>query len=408
MKDKNKKLDLGKIIITIIFIYCIIFVIQKGINILKNISQICVIDEGSIKFEETAEAYILRDEILLKGENYKNGMIQIIPEGQRVAKDSAVFRYYSNGEEDLLNKIATLDDEINATIESSGLMIFSTDIKNLDVQIEKVVNSMYNLNDIEEIKSKKSELENYITKKTKITGDLSPADSRLKTLIEQRNNLEGQIGTGSEIIKAPAAGIVSYRIDDLEEILKTNDFNYLNRDFLEKLNIKLGSIIPTNTEKGKIINNFECYIACIINTEKASVAQIGDKVKLRLPSGEEIDATIVHITVEKDNNRVIVFRIIDKVEELIQYRKISVDIIWWSYTGLKISNSAILEDNDIAYVERNKAGYTDKIYVKIKRQNDTYSIVENYTNEELKELGISDEYISKRSLIKVYDEILIH
>ena len=408
MKDKNKNLDLGKIIITIIFIYCIIFVIQKGINILKNISQICVIDEGSIKFEETAEAYILRDEILLKGENYKNGMIQIIPEGQRVAKDSAVFRYYSNGEEDLLNKIATLDDEINATIESSGLMIFSTDIKNLDVQIEKVVNSMYNLNDIEEIKSKKSELENYITKKTKITGDLSPADSRLKTLIEQRNNLEGQIGTGSEIIKAPAAGIVSYRIDDLEEILKTNDFNYLNRDFLEKLNIKLGSIIPTNTEKGKIINNFECYIACIINTEKASVAQIGDKVKLRLPSGEEIDATIVHITVEKDNNRVIVFRIIDKVEELIQYRKISVDIIWWSYTGLKISNSAILEDNDIAYVERNKAGYTDKIYVKIKRQNDTYSIVENYTNEELKELGISDEYISKRSLIKVYDEILIH
>jgi len=408
LKDKNKKLDLGKIIITIIFIYCIIFVIQKGINILKNISQICVIDEGSIKFEETAEAYILRDEILLKGENYKNGMIQIIPEGQRVAKDSAVFRYYSNGEEDLLNKIATLDDEINATIESSGLMIFSTDIKNLDVQIEKVVNSMYNLNDIEEIKSKKSELENYITKKTKITGDLSPADSRLKTLIEQRNNLEGQIGTGSEIIKAPAAGIVSYRIDDLEEILKTNDFNYLNRDFLEKLNIKLGSIIPTNTEKGKIINNFECYIACIINTEKASVAQIGDKVKLRLPSGEEIDATIVHITVEKDNNRVIVFRIIDKVEELIQYRKISVDIIWWSYTGLKISNSAILEDNDIAYVERNKAGYTDKIYVKIKRQNDTYSIVENYTNEELKELGISDEYISKRSLIKVYDEILIH
>lgn len=408
MKDKNKKLDLGKIIITIIFIYCIIFVIQKGINILKNISQICVIDEGSIKFEETAEAYILRDEILLKGENYKNGMIQIIPEGQRVAKDSAVFRYYSNGEEDLLNKIATLDDEINATIESSGLMIFSTDIKNLDVQIEKVVNSMYNLNDIEEIKSKKSELENYITKKTKITGDLSPADSRLKTLIEQRNNLEGQIGTGSEIIKAPASGIVSYRIDDLEEILKTNDFNYLNRDFLEKLNIKLGSIIPTNTEKGKIINNFECYIACIINTEKASVAQIGDKVKLRLPSGEEIDATIVHITVEKDNNRVIVFRIIDKVEELIQYRKISVDIIWWSYTGLKISNSAILEDNDIAYVERNKAGYTDKIYVKIKRQNDTYSIVENYTNEELKELGISDEYISKRSLIKVYDEILIY
>jgi hypothetical protein len=75
---------------------------------------------------------------------------------------------------------------------------------------------------------------------------------------------------------------------------------------------------------------------------------------------------------------------------------------------LKVSNSAILEENDISYVERSKAGYTEKIYVEVLRQNDTYSIIENYTDEEMSELGFDSEYIKKRSELNVYDEILLH
>ena len=51
---------------------------------------------------------------------------------------------------------------------------------------------------------------------------------------------------------------------------------------------------------------------------------------------------------------------------------------------------------------------TEKIYVKVLRQNDTYSIVENYTDDELKELGFDIEYINKRQELNVYDEILLY
>ena len=46
--------------------------------------------------------------------------------------------------------------------------------------------------------------------------------------------------------------------------------------------------------------------------------------------------------------------------------------------------------------------------VKILRQNDTYSIVQNYTDEELEELGFSSEEISERQQLKLHDEIILH
>lgn len=195
---------------------------------------------------------------------------------------------------------------------------------------------------------------------------------------------------------------------DWKEFCGVNDFSYLSTEFLNSLETKSSAIITTNKEKGKVVNNFECYIACPINTEKGTISKIGDTVKIRFPSGEEVQATIKYIVEEEDDNRVIVFEIKENIEELIEYRKVNVDIIWWSYKGLKVSNSTILEENDISYVEKMKAGYAEKIYVKVLRQNDTYSVVENFEDEELVELGMDLESVKKRSKLNVYDEILIH
>ena len=86
---------------------------------------------------------------------------------------------------------------------------------------------------------------------------------------------------------------------------------------------------------------------------------------LRISEANQVDAIIQYIVQEEGDNRVIVFKITENVEDLTQYREIYVDVIWWSYSGLKISNSAILEENDLSYIERSKAGFSDKIYVKI-------------------------------------------
>ena len=68
-------------------------------------------------------------------------------------------------------------------------------------------------------------------------------------------------------------------------------------------------------------------------------------------------------------------------------------------------SNGIKEDVQIPYIIRKRIGYSDKIYVKIVRQTDKYSLVENYKGDELKELGLTDEDLKDRKLITLYDSI---
>ena len=56
----------------------------------------------------------------------------------------------------------------------------------------------------------------------------------------------------------------------------------------------------------------------------------------------------------------LVLKISNEIEELCNYRKISFDLIWWSYTGLKVPNQSIVEQDGLKYVVRNRAGYLSK------------------------------------------------
>lgn len=56
--------------------------------------------------------YIVREESVLSGENYKNGLVEIKAEGEKVSKGENVFRYYSDNEDSLKTEIAKLDVEI--------------------------------------------------------------------------------------------------------------------------------------------------------------------------------------------------------------------------------------------------------------------------------------------------------
>lgn len=404
---KKRKINLVKFISTIILTFFLIYFISDSKNLLKLPTQTFILEDGTLSYEESAVGYVIREEYILRGEEYKNGMIQIKSEGEKVAKGENVFRYYSNGEEELAKKINELDKQINEALKKSENSILTSDISNLDKQIEKVLNELYRQNDIEKINEYKKQIESYMNKKSQIAGEQSTAGSYIKQLIDERNRISEKVSQNAVNILSTESGVVSYRVDGLENILTIGDFNYLNSDLLNGFDMNVGAIIPQSTEEGKVINNFYSYIACSMNTENAMEAKEGKFVKLRFSDSKEVKAQIVKIN-EEDKNRVIVFKINEDIEQLVEYRKISFDIIWWEYSGWKVSNSALVEKDDFVYVKRKKANYIEEILVKVLRQNDTYSIVTNYDNEELEKLGYTVEEIENMKKIKIYDEILLH
>ena len=157
----------------------------------------------------------------------------------------------------------------------------------------------------------------------------------------------------------------------------------------------------------KIVNNYKCYIATVLESEEAQNIEVNKNVRLRVSNEDIIKAKIIYKQKENDKT-VIVFEINKNIENLIEYRKISIDVIWWEEQGLKIPKNTIYYDDGLAYVVRNRAGYLERILVKVIEKNDFYCIVNNYETEELSKLGLSTEEIARHKNINLYDEIIVN
>lgn len=396
-----------KIIINTVLIIILLYIVYTIYLLIKQPTEVFTVEEGNLYQEETDIGYVIRNEVVVKGENYRNGIMPIKSEGEKAGKDENIFRYYTSNEESLKQKIADLDDKIQEVM-LNDTSLFSSDMKLLENQIDEKVEDINQITDSTTLGEYKKEISDLVTKKAQIAGDLSPKGSYLNQLIEERKKYESQLNSGAEYVTAPMSGIVSYKVDGLEEVLTPDNFSSLSKEYLESLDLKTGKIVATSEECGKIIDNFSCYIATISSSEEAKKADVGQKVKIRLSNNKEISGEITNIIKEDEGDIVIILKIEDEIEELINYRKISFDLIWWDDSGLKVPNQAIAQVDDLNYVVRKRAGYLSKILVKVKNQGEKYSIVDSYTAEELKKLGFSNEEIANYKKISLYDEILLN
>ncbi len=407
IRKEKKKLNKKGITAIIIGIGIFIYLIYTIYLLIKQPTNVFTVEEGKLYQEEIAVGYVIRDEKVIKGENYKNGMEQIIAEGEKAGVNENVFRYYSANEDSLKQKIAELDTKIQEVMKSDT-SVFTSDMKLLERQIDEKIENISKITDVNQLSEYKKEIDKLVTKKAKTAGETSPRGSYLNQLIETRKTYENQLNSGAEYVKAPISGVVSYRVDGLEETLTPNSLETLTSEYLEKLELKTGKIVATNEECGKVINNFGCYIATISDSEEAKNAEAGDRLKVRLANNSEISAQIESVKHEENGKCIIILKVTEQIAELINYRKTTFDLIWWSASGLKVPNQAILEKDGLNYVVRNRAGYLSELLVKVKEKSENYSIVEPYSNEELKELGYSSKDITSYKKISLYDEILIN
>ena len=275
----------------------------------------------------------------------------------------------------------------------------------IETQIEEKIEELRKLNNTGEIAEYNKNINSLLEKKISTLGENTGATKELKQLIQQRNGINEQIRKSTKYLSAPISGIVSYKVDGLETELTTEDFTKYNSEYFRDLDLKTGQIVATSSEAGKVIDNFKYYLAVFMDSKEAMNTKVEKTVKIRLSTNDEIKAKIVHIN-EDENGRMLILEIDRLTEKLINYRKISFDIIWSSYSGLKVPNKAILKEKDgLSYVVRLRKGYATKLLVKVLSENENYSIVTTYNTEELTNLGLSEEEISNYKKIKLYDEI---
>lgn len=400
MKKGRKVIAIFTVIAVLIYVISVIYLL------IVHPTDTYIIKEGSLTEEDEATGYIIREEEIIKGEDYQNGIYAIASEGQRVAKGESIFRYYSDSETEIKTQISSLNYKIQELLEQEK-NITSADIKVIEKQIEEKIQNINTLTNYQEIVENKKNIDNLITKKINFIGDVTE-NNEIKKLINERKTCEERLKSGTEYQTATISGVVSYRVDGLEEKLSTDKFNELTEQYLNDLDLQTGKIVSTSNEYGKVIDNFKCYMAITMNSKNAMAAEVGDSVELRISNNEEYKAKIIQIN-EESGKRTIIFEMSNMSEYLINHRKVAVDVIWWDVSGLKVPKQALIQENGLYYVMKNKSGDQTKILVKVEKQTDKFAIIEAYTNKELQEeLGYTATEIKNYKKISNYDEIIFN
>lgn len=412
MEEENfetKKFNFKKgIIFAVLFLLIISYGIYQAYQLIKNPTNTVTVLEGKVYMKESTHGYIIRDEIVQKGNNYKNGIEEVKTEGEKIAKNDIIFRYYGENEDVLTGKIEDINSKIQKSLKNTiSELNNNKDIASIDKKIDNKIAEIENLRSMQDISEYKKDINTLLNKKLELISDLSKNDNELNDLISQKKQYEKELTSDGEYVTATESGIVSYRVDGLEEVLDIQDFSYLNSELLDSLNLKTGQIVSSSNDSAKVVNNYKCYIAFVSESNEADFASVGDNITIALSTGDEVPAKIVYLADENDN-KMVVAEITKCVDKLISYRKISIDIVWWSDSGLKVPNSALVEEDGLYFVVRNRVGYLNKIVVKVLRKNQNYSVVTNYTVEELKELGFDDEITQKMKKLKIYDDLILN
>jgi len=142
-KKASKKI-LFRLVLFILVVILIAYLIYNTVRLIMRPADTFVVEQGTLNMSETKDAYVIRNEVVLQGNNYKNGMEKVVAEGKRVAKGDSVFRYYVNGEETIKNEIAELDKQISEAQKNESI-IPTADVEILKRKIRETEEKIYKM-----------------------------------------------------------------------------------------------------------------------------------------------------------------------------------------------------------------------------------------------------------------------
>lgn len=391
-KDKKKELRISKISIALFF-FCII-AIAITMYIIYNKEERYLVKEGTIDHVTIGQGYIIKNETLIDIDATKV-LVPTVSEGSRVTKGNIIATYRNQEYQQYQERLRDIDENILEALKDVKIE-YSSEINNIEKQVLNSVIASKGITSMVNMQEQRVHINNLLSKKAALVGALSPEDAYVKQLIRDREQIEKQTKISTANIKATVSGLVSYTSDGLE--------NKLNLSTIDKFNYEDVKNIVNNdknitNDKIKITNNYEAYILVKASDIEDKYIKEGAKHTIKIIDSEIIiiEGIISRIVTTEEGSEVL-FKITNGIENLIENRVMEIEVVWTSFGGLIVPNSAILKDEKGTYVKILTRGDYIDIRVNVDRKNKEYSIVSNVTPK-----GKSKTYV-----LEMYDQVIVN
>lgn len=403
-KNKGRKIRRGSFIFLVFLIVYIPSMLHwiYGKSIDTDIIRI-----GTLEDSYNAVGYIIRDSDMYKSP-FEGKYIPEAEEGERVPANYRIATVLKKSSIKLLEDM----EKINLKIieaqneKNENRSFFSEDLAKLEREIGKKVSLVIkesSMNSLAGVKQLERDINGIIQKKAMIIGDAGAPDAHTKLLIKEKEELQEQINTSTKDVISDAPGIVSYVVDEYEEILTPDGIDKLTPKFLDSIKTSHNPADIRNKDVAagksfaKVIRGNEFYIASVLDKKDANHFNVNDSVLLRINDFNlETNCSVAYKSEEMDGKIIIVVRVDRFISETSSHRKLNIDLVRNSHKGLKVPLKS-MRDIDLnkmtAKIVLVKANCATIREVKIEGKNDEYAIISSLNDDYGKGVSLYDTFV---------------
>ena len=311
-------------------------------------------DEDTIYDFVRAQGTVFRSEQLIEPVSASGVMVYNCADGDEVAMSEEVAAVYSDSTVSTVNnQLEQLQHELDSlTKAQTAKATRYTAVSNLSSEINdqagKIVDFVQD-GVVEGISDQKDELVSLLNRKKIALGQEESFEGRITELNAQISYLEQvkdqQRGVS---VESPAAGYFCKEVDGYEEVFTAEALEDITYEGYQQL---VSSQPQTVSDAvGKIVTTHVWYLGVDLDNTQAQKFELGDSVRLdfKFANGQTVTGEVVQIIPDNErSNTVVIFECKDVSDRMLKLRQQSVDIIFTTYSGLRVSSQALRYEQNV-------------------------------------------------------------
>lgn len=343
---------------------------------------------------------IIRNETLVtySGDGVKHF---VISDGNRVSKNGVIANVYDSESasiavserQNIENKIAEIEDILGYNdIEAANLDIINSKIND---KINELICTASTGN-YSNVNSAAEELLSTIWRRQAAMGESTDFSSQLDTL---KAELSTPMPNAKKQIRSSKSGYFVSTTDGYESIFNTDDVSKITPELIDNAKPqKYGEEVV-----GKIVSDYEWYIAAKVSINDSLNYKEGDTLKLltAVKSSPTLSVTVKKINIsDAESQAVILFACNEMNSELASMRSGPMTVVKAQYSGLRIPRKALRVVDSVRGVYVLTGMQVSFVPIELIYSNESYIICQK-NNDKEKSLKLYDKVIVKGK--KLYD-----
>ncbi len=380
MNKLNKNL-VKYVACTVLGILIIVYFIYQVVQMNSSPYKTEVALERNVETVISTTAFVVRDEEYLVTENVAGTVVPIAEDGKRVGSgDNVAVVFQSPESAAAYVRINELNREIDYYKQLKNRVGIGTNAPSSyndlidDACIAVISSSREGVNS--EFDESLVDLRDAVTARQLAVGTELSVDAKLSSLEAELITLQSQ-AVGYKTVTAPTPGYYIGSVDGYENAISYDGLKEINCQQVTDL-INHQKQLPTTDVMGKLVDSFDWYLLCSVPYNSSGDIVEGETLNVNIPNTTvgTIKCTVEYKGDKEGEYVAVILKCNIMNREVANLRIEDIEIITEKYSGIRINNSAIREENGEKGVYVLEGNVVKFKRINIISSDETFSIIE--------------------------------